>query len=109
VELSLFEFSNLSIISTLEDYQMLFVLVDFSLASELVTDTSTVREMTKKSIHRMDVKTAALRLGLSPATVYREIKRGAITHRRLGKSRIILEEIYIREYENKRLKKATVI
>ena len=55
---------------------------------------------------KLDVKAAARRLGISHQTLYREVERGAITHRRLGKNRILFDEAHLQEYEARRLRPA---
>ena len=55
---------------------------------------------------KFDVKMAAQRLGISRQTLYREVERGAITHRRLGKNRILFDEAHLRDYESRRLRPA---
>jgi excisionase family DNA binding protein len=58
---------------------------------------------------KLDVKIAAARLGISRSTLYREVKRSAITHHRLGKNRIIFDEADVEEYLTKRLRKAETV
>ncbi len=54
---------------------------------------------------RLDVKAAAKRIGISQATLYREVRRGEIAYRRFGKRRILFDEAHIQEYLDGRLRR----